>query len=426
MKSSAHFKHLLISDLSGVERAKTIWCENGGVNTHSAGWIPSNALITCFGDLAPSEIPEVGDVKLVEMNEYLVTLNQPQHTSAARFGICAIENLDQTPWHSCLRSQLEKAIKRLEETFGIRLRVGLEQEFYLIDSKRNQLNAYSLQSFFEEEDFLEILGTSLNNAGLGLKSLHAENGVAQYELTFKPDNPLKACDHLILAKSISRWSAIKMGRRISFSPLISKEKVGSGLHVHFSLCDKDGTNINAGENKQLTPQAGSFISGILKHLNALTAFSSPSFISGLRYQPPRWTAYFNNFAVQDRKAAVRQTYLGEGTEPFHFEFRTADAAASPYLVLSALIHAGCNGLEKKLNPPKSLTTHKLLKELPEGIGRLPTTLKESLNALIQDEILMKCFPEELIQQYLENKNYELTIAEKLDGNELFERYSEIY
>ena len=426
MKSSAHFKHLLISDLSGVERAKTIWCENGGVNTHSAGWIPSNALITCFGDLAPSEIPEVGDVKLVEMNEYLVTLNQPQHTSAARFGICAIENLDQTPWHSCLRSQLEKAIKRLEETFGIRLRVGLEQEFYLIDSKRNQLNAYSLQSFFEEEDFLEILGTSLNNAGLGLKSLHAENGVAQYELTFKPDNPLKACDHLILAKSISRWSAIKMGRRISFSPLISKEKVGSGLHVHFSLCDKDGTNINAGENKQLTPQAGSFISGILKHLNALTAFSSPSFISGLRYQPPRWTAYFNNFAVQDRKAAVRQTYLGEGTEPFHFEFRTADAAASPYLVLSALIHAGCNGLEKKLNPPKSLTTHQLLKELPEGIGRLPTTLKESLNALIQDEILMKCFPEELIQQYLENKNHELTIAEKLEGNELFERYSQSY
>ena len=69
MKSSAHFKHLLISDLSGVERAKTIWCENGEVNSHSAGWIPSNALITCFGDLAPSENPEVGDVKLVEIKK---------------------------------------------------------------------------------------------------------------------------------------------------------------------------------------------------------------------------------------------------------------------------------------------------------------------------------------------------------------------
>ena len=144
MKSSAHFKHLLISDLSGVERAKTIWCENGEVNSHSAGWIPSNALITCFGDLAPSEMPEVGDVKLVEINENLVNLNQSPHTSAAKFSICAIENLDQTPWHSCLRSQLEKAIKRLEETFGIQLRVGLEQEFYLIDSTRNHLNAYCL------------------------------------------------------------------------------------------------------------------------------------------------------------------------------------------------------------------------------------------------------------------------------------------
>ena len=92
MKSSAHFKHLLISDLSGIERAKTIWCENGGFNTLSAGWIPSNALITCFGDLAPSEIPEVGDVKLVEMNENLVTLNQLSHTSAANFSICAIED----------------------------------------------------------------------------------------------------------------------------------------------------------------------------------------------------------------------------------------------------------------------------------------------------------------------------------------------
>ena len=81
MKSSAHFKHLLISDLSGVERAKTIWCENGEVNSHSAGWIPSNALITCFGDLAPSEMPEVGDVKLVEINENLVTLNQTPHLS---------------------------------------------------------------------------------------------------------------------------------------------------------------------------------------------------------------------------------------------------------------------------------------------------------------------------------------------------------
>ena len=150
-----------------------------------------------------------------------------------------------------------------------------------------------------------------------------------------------------------------MKRRITYSPLVSENKVGSGLHVHFSICDREGTNINADANHQISKQAGAFLSGILKHLNALIAFTSPSLISGMRYQPPRWTAYFNNFALQDRKAAIRQTYLGDGPEPFHFEFRTADATASPYLVLSALIHAGCNGIEEELTPPQSHLTNDL-------------------------------------------------------------------
>ena len=132
------------------------------------------------------------------------------------------------------------------------------------------------------------------------KSLHSENGVAQFELTFAPEDPLKACDELVLAKCISRLCAVKMKRRITFSPLVSEDKVGSGLHLHFSICNRDGTNINANENQLVSQKAGAFLSGILKHLNALTAFTSPSFISGLRYKPPRWTAYFNNFAIQDR------------------------------------------------------------------------------------------------------------------------------
>tara|TARA_B100001750_G_scaffold237467_1_gene242629 strand:- start:662 stop:1942 length:1281 start_codon:yes stop_codon:yes gene_type:complete len=426
MKKNSYFKHLLVSDLSGVERAKTVWCENGDNSLQTAGWIPSNALITCFGDLAPSKMPEVGDVNLVEISELPVMLNHKEQTSETRFSICAIENLDHTPWACCLRSQLEKAMKRLEKSFGLQLRIGLEQEFYLMDSSREILNAYSLKSFFEEENFLETLAKSLESSGLELKSLHSENGVAQYELTFSPENPLNACDHLVLAKSISRWCAVKMGRMITFSPLISKEKVGSGLHVHFSLCDQDGININEDEKHQISQTAGAFLSGILKHLNALTAFTSPSFISGLRYQPPRWTAYFNNFAIQDRKAAIRQTFLGDGLETFHFEFRTADAAASPYLVLSSLIHAGCNGLDQQISPPKSLMTHELLKEMPEGISRLPITLHESLNKLKMDETLMKSFPDELMQHYLENKYFELKIAEKYEGKELFQLYSQCY
>ena len=56
----------------------------------------------------------------------------------------------------------------------------------------------------------------------------------------------------------------------------------------------------------------------------------------------------------------------------------------------------------------------------------PLTLRESLDALEHDDSFKNIFPVELIQQYLDNINYVLNFAKKLDFNELFERYSQIY
>lgn len=425
MKKDKHFIHLVVSDLSGVERAKTILSQDYA-SPLTAGWIPSNALITCFGDLTPSNKPELGDVNLVSVDERLVSLKLLEKTIETGFSVCSIENLDHSPWECCLRSQLESAIKRMYECFGLKLRIGLEQEFYMLDTSRESLNAYSLHSFLEEEDFLNFLAQSIESAGIGLKSVHSENGVGQFELTFAPVDPLKACDDLILAKCIGRLCSLKMRRRITFSPLISENKVGSGLHVHFSICNRDGSNINADEHHEVSQKAGAFLSGILKHLKAVIALTSPSVISCKRYQPPRWTAYFNNYGIQDRKAAIRQTSLGDGPEPFHFEFRTADASASPYLVLSALIHAGCNGLEQDLCPPESHITDDLLNGSTKRISKLPQTLKESLEALVNDSILMHCFPEQLMENYLKLKHFELKITENTEPEDLFQRYNQCY
>ena len=156
MKEDKHFIHLVVSDLSGVERAKTILSQDPYVSPLTAGWIPSNVLITCFGDLTPSDKPELGDVNLVSVNERSVSLKLLERTIETGFSVCSIENLDRSPWECCLRSQLVSAIKRLDESFGLKLRIGLEQEFYMLDTSRESLNAYSLHSFFEEENFLNI------------------------------------------------------------------------------------------------------------------------------------------------------------------------------------------------------------------------------------------------------------------------------
>ncbi|GIS37231.1 MAG: hypothetical protein Ct9H90mP9_2610 [Pseudomonadota bacterium] len=108
---------------------------------------------------------------------------------------------------------------------------------------------------------------------------------------------------------------------LTFSPIVSSVTIGSGLHVHFSLQDLEGRERNSIDGARISVPAGAFLAGILGNLPSLTAFNSPSLISAERYSPPRWTAYFNNLGMMDRRAAIPITRLGSGSPNIHFELR---------------------------------------------------------------------------------------------------------
>ena len=70
--------------------------------------------------------------------------------------------------------------------------------------------------------------------------------------------------------------------------------------------------------------------------------TAPSAISYERLKPHRWSAAFNNLGLHDREASLRICPITtEDTEStarqFNFEFRAADAAASPYLALAGAV-----------------------------------------------------------------------------------------
>lgn len=423
MAGTPEFLHLYQPDLSGVIRGKSLILKPG----HSArevrlGWIPSNALITCFGDLTPAPVPEIGDVLMVPAQEQIIELEVAPDAPVTRLLPGRVVTLSDEPWVSCPRSVLEQAIQELEE-LGLRLVVGLEQEFYLLDSPRTALNAYTLDSLFEEEPFLIDYARLLDQAGVRLKSLHAENGAAQYEVTLGRNSPMEAADQLTLIRLVADLLAQRKERRLSFSPIVDPGKVGSGLHVHFSLQGTDGSPRNCDPSGKPSAQASSFLQGILGHIEAVLAFSSPSVISAMRYRPPRWTAYFNNFAEQDRKAAIRMTRIGEGPESTHFEFRTADATANPYLMLAAVIRAGMLGLKEQGPPLVSLPTHQVEQDPSTGVRRLPETLAASLDALEADASFRAGFSKEFLHTYLLNKRHEITLTESMSEMELLQRYS---
>ena len=410
-----------------MERGKTLVSPQLGKGELSKiGWIPSNAYITCFGDLALAEAPEIGDVFLTPSGEGPISLARTQINLDTQLQLCDIRKLDNKPWQCCLRNQLQEAVNRLKSLYQIELVIGMEQEFYVLNSGRDHLNAYSIQSFFEEEDFLQNCAEVMLQAGINLHSFHSENGISQYEVTFGINPPLMAADQMVLAKIIIKLCAIKMNKKITFSPIISDVAVGSGLHIHFSLKDKRGRNINASHNAPVSTEAGAFVAGILKHLRSLLAFTSPSAISPLRYRPPRWSAYYDNFALQDRKAAIRLVKTGGRHEESHFEFRTADATASPYLVLSAIINAGMMGLKNKLQTPQLRQTKDISENHQEGINRLPGTLAESHDHLVHDHDLTEFYPQGFIHAYLSNRCHELKFSESLKESERYQKYSNCY
>ena len=418
---------LMISDLSGRMRGKSVPVRGSEkLLEEGLGWIPANAALTCFGPMAKVENDALGELRLIPAENEPVYFSHEKLEIEQNWWIGKIVRMDGFPWECCLRSQLESALSLLQDRFQLQLEVGLEQEFYLT-GRKDKLNTNSLEAFCEASDFLKAYAECLDSAGIEFKSLHPENGPGQYELSLPKLDPLKAADQLQLAKGIGRHCAARMDEHLTFSPIVSSVTIGSGLHVHFSLQDLEGRERNSIDGARISVPAGAFLAGILGNLPSLTAFNSPSLISAERYSPPRWTAYFNNLGMMDRRAAIRITRLGSGSPNIHFELRTADACASPYLVLSSMVYAGIEGLSRQMPCPPMHSTDDLLSGLTvPGVERLPDSLEKSLSNLMENETLLAYFPDEFIDAYLTNKRHEITLSKDFKGQALYDAYMKCY
>jgi len=185
----------------------------------------------------------------------------------------------------------------------------------------------------------------------------------------------------------------------------------------------------------MSVRTAQFVAGILKYLDSIVAFTAPSAISYARLTPHRWSAAFNNLGYRDREASVRICPV-VGSDPasvarqYNFEFRAADAAASPHLLLAAIVHAGCQGIEDGLPAPE--VTQEDLSELSEtalterGLRALPGSLGVALDKLNANETVRSWFPDGFADVYIAHKHGELATAEGYSQPDLHAAYANIY
>ena len=264
-----------------------------------------------------------------------------------------------------------------------------------------------------------------------------EYGVDQYEVTIGAAEGVGIADQAVILRELVRGLAGQMGDTASFTPMRSPDGVGNGVHVHLSFRDQAGRPVAFDPNgpHHLAPVAGSFIAGILKYLDAFLALTAASVLSYRRLTPHRWSAAFNNLGYRDREAAVRICPVFEGSDiaaadQFNFEFRAADAAASPYLLLAALVHAGVQGIEEGLPTPPA--TEEDLARLSadalseKGYRRLPQSLEEALERFSASQVVKGWFEAPFPEIYLKHKKGEISFLADKDEAEVFAAYRQAY
>src|SRR5688500_15575777 len=188
----------------------------------------------------------------------------------------------------------------------------------------------------------------------------------------------------------------------SLSKAISEEN-GTDMHVQQSLWKGGETLMHAADGYALlSPLALHYAAGLLEHAPALMAFCAPATNSYRRLVPGYEAPVLLKYSKRNRSAAVRIPMYSASPKSKRLEFRPPDPLANPYLAFPAMLMAGLDGIEGKLDPgePIDRNLYELPPEQLAGIPTVPTTLDEALDALEDDhEFLTKgdVFTEDLIQ-----------------------------
>jgi glutamine synthetase len=250
----------------------------------------------------------------------------------------------------------------------------------------------------------------LGQCGIAIEVQHHEVGTAgQAEIDMRFDSMLKMADQVMLYKYIVKNVALKAGKTVTFMPKPIFQDNGSGMHVHQSLW-KGGQPLFFDETGYagLSDMARWYIGGLLKHTPAVLAFAAPTTNSYKRLVPGYEAPVNLVYSQRNRSASVRIPLYSKSPKAKRLEYRCPDPSCNPYLAFSAMLMAGLDGIQNRIEPPKPVD--KDLYDLPPEelaqVPQVPSSLDEALSALEADHKFMLAgdvFTQDVIDTWIDYK-----------------------
>lgn len=259
------------------------------------------------------------------------------------------------------------------------------------------------------QDLRSEMTLTLIEAGIPIEAHHHEVATAgQGEINMKFDTLVRMADKILFYKYIIKNTASKNGKTVTFMPKPIFNDNGTGMHTHQSLWS-NGNPLFAGEDYAgLSQMALYYIGGILKHAKAITAFTNPTTNSYKRLVPGYEAPVNLAYSSRNRSAAVRIPMYSPNPKAKRIEVRFPDPSCNPYLAFSAMLMAGLDGIQNKIDPgePLDKNIYDLPTEELESVQNTPASLPEALKELEKDyEFLLKgdVFTEDVIDTWIDYK-----------------------
>lgn len=277
---------------------------------------------------------------------------------------------------------------------------------YHIRAKEGYVPVAPMDTLIDLRNSISML---LADVGIHVECHHHEVATAgQCEIDFRFSNLLHTADNLQLFKYVVKNTAHIHGKTATFMPKPLYGDNGSGMHCHQSLW-KDGEPLFGGnEYAGLSEMAKFYIGGLLKHAPALIAFAAPTTNSYKRLVPGFEAPVNLAYSARNRSAAVRIPMFSQSPKAKRLEFRPPDPSCNPYITFAALLMAGLDGVQNRIDPgePLDKDIYDLSPEELKDVPSLPGSLDEALKALEDDhEFLLKgdVFTMNMIERWIKYK-----------------------
>ncbi|MDR3204531.1 MAG: glutamine synthetase family protein [Deltaproteobacteria bacterium] len=403
-------------DLYGIPRSKNVpvayfehYLEHG-LNFYG-GIMTCDVQTRCAPNTGYGEEVTYGDARTIPDLSTFTTLPWAPHTARV---IVDPHWYDGRPLMATPRILLKKILKQFSD-LGLKVKMGFEFEFYLVDWETRK-PVYGSQPIFHtlynnfDIDFIYDLLDVLQASGFRVITQNSEQGPGQQEINLDARDGLEAADEAMSFKWAIKEISRQHGYLASFMTKPYIDRCASGAHIHISLIEKkSGQNafLDLNNPEGLSETARRFIAGVVKHAPANMVYAAPTVNCYKRYRPGVCAPTTATWGFENRSVGLRiKSTRGQST---HVENRLYCSAANPYMTALSTLAAGLLGIRSAYDcPPPALGDV----WADPSIELLPSSMEESLEAFETDEALKDIYGAELVKVTAAMKRWDIQIAKE--------------